>query len=159
MEQKSTEGGQTCSPEEACQHLRHTQKDPKRDEGLRPKKTLNHLPSPEVEFDLRTLSLEEVLEGLIETDLSFQWGTMPHLKEMSKSLPMLVENPEIICWQLLTSGGFQRPCGSPKEENTKKTEQFHKITSRIRDDRIFSLVFYPANLNHKKPHKTNVQQR
>lgn len=61
-----------------------------------PKKTLNHLPSPEVEFDLRTPSLEEVLETLIELDQSSQRGAIHHLKEMSSPLPMFVRIPEII---------------------------------------------------------------
>lgn len=81
---------------------------------------------------LRPLRPEKVQEGLKEIDPG-----PTHLFQT------LVESPETI-WR------------SPQEESPKKAAGSSSAGSFLGS---LSLVLKPANLNHKKPHNSSVQQR
>lgn len=88
-------GHLSCFPEEVDQFLRNTLSDPQRDQMLGPQKALIEPPPPEVEFDLRELSLKEVQE-VVEgaRSVSAPERSVHCLQDMSRTPSALVESSE-----------------------------------------------------------------
>lgn len=121
-------GHLSCSPEEVDQFLRNTLNDPQRDQMLGPQKALIEPPPPEVEFDLRELSLKEVQE-VVEgaRSVSTPERSIHCLQEMSRTPSALVESSEVIWRRKRVTD--KRRCAEgvwiPKEESLKSIDQFH----------------------------------